>query len=93
MDQFAQVLSHSSIDAHCELLVEIHGALLSIIGVEGCRLSGCSTTTSTGPMPAFPPCEPGTEEAEMSDEQKERIIRSSVSHCSLFPPGLNVPYR
>lgn len=88
MDQFAQALRHTTMEPHSELLVEVHAVLLSMIGVDGYRLAGTTTTTSTGPMPPLPPCKPGTEEAKMSDEEKEHIIRKGVS-CVHFSPCAN----
>lgn len=82
-DQFGQALCHTSVEPHSELLVEVHGAMLSIIGVEGYRIAGTITATSTGVMPDFPPCRPGTEEAAMTDEEKERYFRRSVSSCCM----------
>lgn len=79
LDQFAQALKHTAMTPHSELLIEVHGALLSIIGVDGYRLAGTVTATSTGVLPELPPCEPGTEEAAMSLEEKERYIRRGVS--------------
>jgi bromodomain adjacent to zinc finger domain protein 1A len=80
LDQFDLAMGHTTLDPRCGLLAEIHGCLLTIITAENMRVEGTAAATASGHIPKFVAPQPETEEAAITEEEKQVIVRQCLEY-------------